>query len=131
MARQFRRRETSTVSGLAGSLLPLWREANVYGDRRLASTLENLYFRSTIRFNGQSRETLPGPAIASHANSAKHSVSSKPSKVSRESTWSHLAEMIATIIVTPKAPAEMRVKRPSKRKIPPKNSTPETKGANR
>jgi hypothetical protein len=35
---------------------------------------------------------------------------------------------MATIIVTPNAPAEIRVSRPSSRNKPPKNSTPDTNG---
>src|SRR5207249_6784611 len=52
-----------------------------------------------------------------------------PSSVSSESTWAHFAEAIATIMVMPSAPAERRVSRPTSRNRPPKNSTPETKGA--
>src|SRR5271163_1315559 len=81
------------------------------------------------RFIHRSTETEPAPAMANHRNSAKYSDSSNPTKVRTESTWSHLAEAIATIMVTPSAPAEIRVRKPIKRNIPPKNSTPETKGA--
>ena len=43
----------------------------------------------------------------------------------------HLAEAMATIMVTPSAPALMRVSSPSSRNRPPKNSTPDTNGVSR
>src|SRR5258708_15094405 len=70
----------------------------------------------------------PGRAIASHKNRAKYSNSSNPSRLSSESTSPHLAALIATIMVTPNAPAEMRVNRPSRRKRPPTNSMPDVSG---
>src|SRR5271168_4066624 len=71
---------------------------------------------------------MPGPAIASHRNRARYSNSSNPSSVSSESTSAHLAARMATIMVTPSAPAEMRVNSPSSRNMPPKNSMPEVSG---
>jgi hypothetical protein len=66
--------------------------------------------------------------MASNGKSARYSNSSNPSSVSSESTSPHFGERIATIIVIPSASAEMRVRKPSSGKSPPKNSTPETNG---
>src|ERR1700732_3999664 len=66
--------------------------------------------------------------MASHRNSARYSNSSNPSKVSNESTSAHFAERMATIMVTPKAPADTRVSNPSSRNSPPKNSIPQVSG---
>src|SRR6202790_2090625 len=70
----------------------------------------------------------PAPAIASQRNSARYSNSSNPSRVSSESTSLHLAALMATIIVTPKAPADIRVNKPNSRNSPPKNSIPDVRG---
>src|SRR3984885_13187425 len=73
-------------------------------------------------------DSTPGPATPSHRNRARYSNSSNPSSVSSESTSPHLAARMATIMVTPKAPAEIRVSNPSNRNRPPKNSIPEVSG---
>jgi len=66
--------------------------------------------------------------MASHKKSARYSNSSKPRRVSSESTSPHFAARMATIIVTPSAPADMRVRKPASRKRPPKNSIPAVTG---
>src|SRR3954466_781044 len=75
-----------------------------------------------------SSDTDPGPAMASQRNSARYSNSSNPRSVSSESTSPHFADLMATIITTPSAPADMRVSKPSNKNKPPKNSMPEVSG---
>ena len=76
-----------------------------------------------------SSETGPGPAIASQANITKYETSSKPSRVSSESTAAHFAEAIATTMMIIIGTAMKRVSNPAISSSPPANSMPDTKGA--
>src|SRR5688572_19979761 len=81
------------------------------------------------RSSTASAETGPAPAIASHRNNARYMVSSSPRKVSNESTSGPWTAAMATIMTTPRAPAEILVMSPASSSMPPKNSTPDAKGA--
>src|ERR1700722_380571 len=69
MARQFRGRDTSTVSGLAESLQLLGRETKVYGCRRLAFAFDP-HSSSSKGARGQSRCRVRLPEPGTYSNSA-------------------------------------------------------------